>query len=242
MSALRLLPFATQAGSWNMAADEVLLRGAAGGVAALRFYGWETATVSLGYFQEAAPVRDHPRLGTLPLVRRASGGAALVHHHEITYALALPAAPPWQDRREGWLRKMHGIIRTALAGLGVVCTPSTQDRLLGPILCFLHHTPEDLLVGECKVVGSAQRKQRDALMQHGGILLAQSPHTPELPGIREATGRPVDPVALQDAVTTGLAGLLGCDVRPDDWGDAERLAILEIAAERYQSPDWNLRR
>jgi lipoate-protein ligase A len=145
MPSLRLLPFARADGPWNMAADEVLLQGAAAGVASLRFYGWETATVSLGYFQEAAPVAAHPRLGSLPLVRRASGGAALIHDREITYAIALPAIAPWLDLRANWLHKIHVLIQSVLASLGAVCTVCTGDVLRGPILCFLHHTPEDLL-------------------------------------------------------------------------------------------------
>jgi lipoate-protein ligase A len=111
-----------------MAADEALLESAVGGLAALRFYGWTEPTLSLGYFQpEAARLAD-PLLAALPWVRRASGGAALVHHVEVTYALALPAGMPWQasaaaQRRSvpgtSWLCRMHGMVWAALAGLGV---------------------------------------------------------------------------------------------------------------------------
>jgi lipoate-protein ligase A len=253
MPGLRLLPFTQASGSWNMAADEVMLQGAADGVASLRFYGWEEATVSLGYFQESAPVREHARLKSLPLVRRASGGAALVHHHEITYAVALPARPPWLEQRASWIHRFHGLIQKTLASFGVSCTVCTSesfrvpprttgDRLQVPILCFLHHTPGDLLVGDCKVTGSAQRKRRDALLQHGGILLAQSPHTPELPGIREATGVVVDPVRLQEGLASGLAADLDCSLDADDWSGDERRCILEIATARYLAPAWTLRR
>src|SRR5207244_6408467 len=99
-----------------MAADEVLLQAAGAGQLALRFYGWQQATVSLGYFQAAACRRADPLLTTLPYVRRPTGGATLVHHHELTYALALPE----QVRRAGsepWLLYMHGIIAAALKRL-----------------------------------------------------------------------------------------------------------------------------
>src|SRR5437899_518235 len=95
----RLLPFHIAAGPWQMAADEVLLESAVRGLASLRFYGWPAATLSLGYFQPAAVRRADPTLSALPWVRRPSGGSALVHHHEITYALALPAGAPWQTRK-----------------------------------------------------------------------------------------------------------------------------------------------
>ena len=79
-----------------MASDDTLLESAAAGVASLRFYGWREPTLSLGYFQPSAPARAYPGLGGLAWVRRPTGGAALVHHHELTYALALPPGPTWQ--------------------------------------------------------------------------------------------------------------------------------------------------
>ena len=93
---IRLLPFAIADGVTNMAADEVMLRSAADGIASLRFYGWAQATVSLGYFQSHVANRADPKLGALPWVRRPSGGATLVHHHALTYALALPPGDAWQ--------------------------------------------------------------------------------------------------------------------------------------------------
>src|SRR5262245_26530345 len=96
LSTIRLLPYAIADGPHNMAADETLLEGAGRGVASLRFYGWSEATLSLGYFQPARRRFDAERLASLPFVRRPSGGDALVHHHELTCALALPAGRPWQ--------------------------------------------------------------------------------------------------------------------------------------------------
>src|SRR5205085_11240257 len=79
----RLLPYAVADGPHNMAADEVLLEAAFAGVASLRFYGWTTATVSLGYFQPERVRLDDGRLAGLPFVRRPSRGGTLVHHHEV---------------------------------------------------------------------------------------------------------------------------------------------------------------
>jgi len=225
-----------------MAADEVLLRGAAGGVAALRFYAWETATVSLGYFQEAAPVRAHPRLGAQPLVRRASGGAALVHHHEITYALALPAGAPGHGSAS-WLTRMHKIIATALCEFGVAARLHDPPDLhpAGP-LCYRHFTASDLLLGSAKVVGSAQRKQRSALMQHGGILLACSEHTPVLPGMRELAGKSLEPVPLCNAVAQHFAVATGWRLIPDAWTETDTQRKNELAQTKYSSDAWNLKR
>src|SRR4051812_20081770 len=114
----RLLPFHVADGPWQMAADEALLESAGRGVASLRFYGWPTATLSLGYFQPEAVRRADPRLRELPWVRRPSGGSALVHHHEVPYALALPPGAPWQGRASCAVCA-HAVIRDALAGLGI---------------------------------------------------------------------------------------------------------------------------
>src|SRR5215831_4960626 len=184
----RLLPYDLANGPANMAADEVLLASAANGQASLRFYGWSEATLSLGYFQPAARRLEDPLLASLPFVRRPTGGDALVHHHELTYCLAVPAGPRWQSG-EPWLR-MHAVIAAALADFGIAARPydSAGDTPFTGFLCFRHFTAGDLMLNGAKVVGSAQRRQRGAVMQHGGILLAASSFTPALPGIRELRG------------------------------------------------------
>jgi lipoate-protein ligase A len=240
----RWLPYHVADGAWNMAADETLLATAAAGTASLRLYGWSQPTLSLGYFQAEAACRTHMRLGELAWVRRPSGGSALVHHPEVTYALALPAGMPWQKRGESWLRRMHGILTDALAGLGVNVRTCGDDeeKKLGQVLCFLHHTPGDLLIGDSKVVGSAQRKQRGALLQHGGILLAASPFTPSLPGIRELTGLDIAPEALSTVVSEQFTRQTGWDLQPADWNSAERACIEELIAGKYTQPAWNSKR
>jgi lipoyl(octanoyl) transferase len=244
VTVLRLLPFAVADGPGNMGADEALLDSAAAGTATLRFYGWTTATISLGYFQEAERLRDDPRLAGLPYVRRPSGGEALVHDREVTYALALPPGPPWQTRGESWARRFHLLLRDALAPLGVrteLCPPDGEKRL-GDFLCFRHHTPDDLLIGPHKVVGSAQRRPRGALMQHGGILLARSPFTPALPGIAELAGRALAPAEVAAAVAEHFARHTGSDLDPADWSDAERRRADDLAAVKYASDAWNRKR
>ena len=131
---VRFLPFSFADGPHNMAADEVLLESAQDGIASLRFYGWSTATVSLGYFQADKLRREDGRLASLPLVRRPTGGGALVHHHEMTYALALPATSSWQGGgQSSWLCRMHGIIAEALTeGGGVVRTVWLGERTTTP--------------------------------------------------------------------------------------------------------------
>jgi lipoyl(octanoyl) transferase len=240
----RLLPFGVAEGAWNMAADEVLLEAAIAGIASLRLYGWSRPTLSLGYFQSAVVSRAYPRLAELDWVRRPSGGAALVHHFEVTYALALPDGTPWQKRGESWLRHMHAILADALADLGVTVRAcgDSEAKKLSDVLCFLHHTPGDLLIDEAKIAGSAQRKRRGTLVQHGGILLAASPFTPILPGIRELAGVALSCESLCGAVSEHFTRRTNWPLVPTEWTSAERRRIEDLSAEKYTRPAWNSKR
>jgi lipoate-protein ligase A len=240
---IRLMPNETADGPHHMAADEVLLGQAAQGIASLRFYTWSQATLSLGYFQPAAIRHQDPLLTELPYVRRPTGGLALVHHLELTYCLTVPASDPWK-RARCWLR-MHEVITAALATFSVdadSCVPGGMGVSKSP-LCFHHLTPGDLAISSVKITGSAQRKQRGAILQHGSILLACSPYTPSLPGILELTGIKVDSHKLCVAVVQQMKQLLGCKfvMRPD-WKDAEKQAIEELTETRYRSDQWNRKR
>jgi lipoate-protein ligase A len=231
-------------GATNMAADETLVRSAAAGVASLRFYGWSEATLSLGYFQPAAVRFSDSRLAKLPWVRRPSGGATLVQHQELTYCLALPAGTPWQTG-ESWMPRMHRIITSALADLGLrerIASVRDKPAKHGNVLCFQQHTTGDLLTGDHKVVGSAQRRYHQALMQHGSILLAQSETTPSLPGIRELVGVELSPFQLTEAIISAFASDTGWGCREEDWKASERQCVRELVLNRYLSPEWNERR
>jgi lipoate-protein ligase A len=242
----RLLPYAVADGAHNMAADEVLLERAAAGVASLRCYGWSEATLSLGYFQpERLRHDDVPGacLAGLPFVRRHSGGAALVHHHEVTYALALPAGPPWQTG-ESWLCRMHAVIAAAVQAQGVevqaIDCPAAAS--FTGTLCFQHLTAGDLVLGAAKIVGSAQRRQRAALMQHGVILLAASPYARALLGIRERSGLSLTASETVDVVTREFARQTDWDLVPSDWTPLENQRIAGLVTTKYTRDAWNYKR
>jgi lipoyl(octanoyl) transferase len=239
----RLLPFRTADGPHNMAADEVLLESAQAGIASLRLYGWVEATVSLGYFQPERLRQTDARVAALPFVRRPSGGAALVHHHEVTYALGLPAGPPWQTV-DSWLCRMHHILTAALASLGVdtaACGGPGAGRFAG-LLCFQHITPGDLLIGSAKVVGSAQRRHRGALMQHGSVLLATSPYAPVLAGIDALSGTRLSAAETCRAIATHFARATGWDLAAVDWTPEERRRIEELVRDKFGQDAWNRKR
>ena len=236
MNPIRLLPFAELSGVEQMAADDALLTTAAdAGVASLRFYTWAEPTLSLGYFQPAALHAAYP---ALPWVRRATGGAALVHDRELTYAVALPAGRAWQPAGQSWLCRVHHWVQEVLADLGAATEPVVcgRERKLGDALCFEHQTAGDLVSVGSKVVGSAQRKSRGALLQHGGILLRRSPFTPSLPGLFELTGVAIEPEDLAARLAAKFAAT------PGDWTPTELALRVTLAAEKYGHPAWNEKR
>lgn len=228
----RLLPFTTADGAWNMAADEVLLESAITGTASLRFYQWSEPTLSLGYFQPATKRLEAPLLADLPFVRRASGGDALVHHHELTYCLAVPA-------KSGKVcATMHQVIVDVLRSYSVdahLFVPSAGDAFAG-VLCFEHFAPCDVMIGDLKIVGSAQRKRKGAVMQHGGILLSQSNFTPSLPGIEELSGVVIDAEELQEKICEHW------NVESGEWTASELEQIAELRERKYARDAWNQKR
>jgi len=238
----RLLPLEAMDGVHNMAADETLLESALAGLPSLRFYIWNEPTVSLGYFQAESLRLGDSKLAHLPWVRRPSGGAALIHDRELTYALALPPGRPWQPGAS-WLTRMHTIICQALADLAVRSMPfAAQAAGMKPftgLLCFQHFTAGDLMIGGAKVVGSAQRRQHGALVQHGGILLSESPHTPVLPGILELSGQELSAQVVREQVTRTFAAETGWKLVPGDWTEAERARTAVLANEKYAADAWN---
>ena len=241
----RLLPCAVADGPHNMAADEVLLESALAGLPSLRFYGWTEATVSLGYFQPEQARRTDPSLAGLPFVRRPTGGAALVHHHELTYALALPPGPPWQmGKAQPWLCRMHEIIAQALANLGVSCSTvsCSEGQPFEGLLCFHHQTPGDLRIGSAKVAGSAQRRQRGALLQHGSLLLAASPHAPVLLGVKELSGHSFSIPQICSAIQSQFARQTDWMLLPGEWTAVERQRIEKLVADKYSQATWNQKR
>jgi lipoate-protein ligase A len=227
-----------------MAADEVLLQAASAGQLSLRFYTWTEATVSLGYFQPGACRLADPRLA-LPYVRRPTGGLTLVHHHELTYALALPESAGRPGDDEPWLAYMHRIIASALKGLGGDCRLVLRERDTASgeaVLCFQRFTAGDVLCKSAKIVGSAQRKQRRGLRQHGAILLAMSPFAPGLPGIQELCGLRVSEEKIQSAIAAELTIQTGWELVPGAWSELERAGIAELAERKYGNRRWNEKR
>lgn len=265
----RLLIDEPAAGAWNMAVDDVVLDGVACGTAppTLRFYGWIPACLSLGYFQSfsVVDVEACRRLG-VDIVRRPTGGRAILHDREVTYSIALPARILGHDR--GILPSYHRISRalqTGLTRLGVVTTMAPESAAAasgdrGPI-CFDRPSAHEILLDGRKLVGSAQVRRANALLQHGSILIE-----PRMATMIECLRLPVPAAgpdgqtrAIQDgviglaeagivdrgkivgAIAQAMAAEFDVALRPGALTAPERVQANDLMVSRYQSKGWTER-
>ncbi|HSD49968.1 MAG TPA: lipoate--protein ligase family protein, partial [Candidatus Methylomirabilis sp.] len=191
----RLLLDGPADGAWNMAVDEAIARAVGDGLATatLRFYTWATPTVSLGYLQTTSGGVDLAacREQGIAVVRRVTGGRAVLHAAELTYSVAVPLEGAWRGLSIGETFAVfcHGLI-AGLAHLGVAAelgegeprsagANTVGSREAGPRqtdACFLLRRMPAILVGGRKLIGSAQRRWERCLLQHGSILLDFDPH------------------------------------------------------------------
>ncbi len=180
MTAMRRLIDPPTDGPTNMARDEAILQRVGDGQSppTLRFYRWSPATISLGYFQPYAQFASlPPPAGDLAVVRRQTGGGAILHDIELTYSLALPLDHPLL-RQAGPSRlyeHVHTVFAQLLTGLGIPVTrgptgAGTRSHT-GPFFCFQRHSRFDLLADGRKLMGSAQRRTTTAVLQHGSLIL-----------------------------------------------------------------------
>lgn len=243
----RLLIDARGPGDWNMAVDETLLEWAARrGGWALRFYGWSEPTLSLGFFQAYEARFRHPSSRDCPAVRRSSGGGAIVHDDELTYSLVAPVQHPLAASRDSLYRTVHGALVAALASLGVAGTlaeaGARSREAAGRFLCFERRAAGDVLVRNVKVAGSAQRRRRGAILQHGSVLLRSSTRAPELPGVECLTGIPMDGGVLLAHWSQELGKSFGLGYLAGSLDREEAERAWRLAGEKYGRAEWRERR
>lgn len=251
MKAGRLITWGKHRPSFNMAADQAILRSVEqGGPPTLRFYGWSEPALSLGYFQPLSDRSGHLPSESVTCVRRATGGGAILHHHELTYSIAVPTADKRFGAREDMYERTHLAIATGLGRLGIRATPfrlTGRGQLNGgvePFLCFQRRTSEDLVVAGYKILGSAQRRGRGALLQHGSLLVRSSTFAPELPGLCELCSREVEMEGLIEAMLPPMSELFDCD----RWKETSTLTVEEtgwvddLERDRFANSKWLHRR
>lgn len=251
----RLLRTPAQEGAVNMGVDVALMALAAESDSAiLRVYTWAHPTLSLGRNQKALGWYDPRAIAEhgVAVVRRPTGGRAILHHREITYSVALPASSV--RPREAYDR-INALLVHALGKMGVsaqVAGANTPAGAPGLTPCFDVPSAGELTAGGRKLVGSAQWRESGAVLQHGSILVDDDqkripllmtrpiPDTPPPATLHAILGRrpPFDEVAraLGDAVRE-LEDPGATEMEPID-----PVAIAGDHVARFRDPAWTWRR
>jgi len=269
MDKWRLLMTPPARGAWNMAVDEALLEAAGRGesLPTLRLYDWTPACLSLGIAQSYKDV-DAPRLvaNGWDVVRRATGGRAILHVDELTYSVT---APPDEPRVQGSVlesyRRLAGALVAALQTLGLAveiephAPPTSAEK--GPV-CFEVPSAYEIVVGGKKLVGSAQARKRHGVLQHGTLPLhgdltriTQALVFPDEAARREAArsllarAATVESVTGQDmawetaaqAFVGAFESQLGLSFECGELSSGEKARAEELVQKKYGHPDWTMK-
>ena len=253
-------------GAWNMAVDEAVLESSGSGesLPTLRLYAWQPACLSLGYAQSIKDV-DLARLKAngWDLVRRPTGGRAILHVDEITYSVV---TPPDEPRMVGSVlesyQRLAAALITAVRALGLPvemeenAPPAEATR--GPV-CFEVPSAYEIVVNGKKLIGSAQTRKRTGILQHGTFPLCgdltritQALVFPDEQARKAAgqkllsravtaetvTGKVISWESAAAAFVTAFESNLGIKLIQGELTAAETARAKELIQNKYDHPGW----
>ena len=260
MATWRLVRTPGADGATNMAVDEAILGAVASGEAppTLRLYAWDPPALSLGRGQAVEDVgREAVEGAGYDLVRRPTGGRAILHVDELTYSVTAPEREPRVRGGvvESYRRLSRGLVR-ALALLGVeeiVADERAENRDSEGPVCFEVPSDYEITVGGRKLVGSAQMRARGGVLQHGTVplygdiaricpLLSGHPDPARVRArattISRALERHVTWEEAAEALARGFFEALTLRLEPGELTNGERARAQELRAERYGTREW----
>ena len=228
----------------------------------MRFYAWHPSCISLGQAQRTRSV-DLAACQTdgVDVVRRPTGGLAILHTDEFTYSISLPIGHPIAegDVMTSYRRIAEAIV-AALKRMGVsdanADRVAKEDKAKGPV-CFEAPSDYEVVGGGKKLVGSAQWRRVDGVLQHGSLplcgdiarickYLVGAPAPEEVRThagtLGEMLGREVPWEEVAAAWRDAFAGILDIDFQSGALSEPELLATQELLAARYANDGWTLRR
>jgi lipoate-protein ligase A len=265
----RFLPFERLDAFENMAIDEAIFRfhQRKDVPPTLRFYGWTSPTVSLGYFQDVEKEVDVEacRRKHIPVVRRPTGGKAVLHEEDVTYAVVgRDSSPLFPADVLGTYRVIGHCIAGGLALLGIEAEMEGNSRAPdGDSLkasCFSSPSRYELLVKNRKICGSAQVRSRGVFLQHGSILMefnpfktcdVMLPHSEDyerqvlrmkqsVSSVSEHTDRAVDVGTVCRALMTGFEKTLGIELVKGKLSPEEEELKAVLMTQKYMNERWNM--
>ncbi|MDU2064151.1 MAG: biotin/lipoate A/B protein ligase family protein [Sporomusaceae bacterium] len=262
-------------GAVNMAIDEAIMAAVKAGKAppTLRFYGWNPATLTLGYFQKAAAEIDLARCQEkgIAVVRRMTGGRAVLHDQEVTYSMIVSETEPNIPRTitASYHYFSQGLLR-GLKKLGIdaqLTMPraaySQRRKEHSSAACFDAPAQYEITVAGAKLVGSAQVRKHGVILQHGSILLDFSPEDlgallrvdseemrqrltkllgNSVTALRKLQRRQTTYEEVCEALCGGFSQALDFQLVPGVLTAEEIAASKRLVQEKYSQAAWNLRR
>lgn len=256
-------------GACNMSRDEAILAAVSSGAAppTLRLYGWQPPCLSLGYGQRSRDAdTEHLAKYGWEIVRRPTGGSAILHADELTYSLALPIDHPLARGSvvESYER-ISAALLLALKRLGAHVEADhagTESKLPNPV-CFVTPSHYEITVGARKLVGSAQVRRQRGILQHGTLPLtgditricdalaypdeaardaAKAQVRASATTLEAVLGRVVDWQTAAETVAQGFAEAFNVVFQHADLTPAELSHAAELSHERFANPEWTFRR
>ncbi|MGI6574751.1 MAG: lipoate--protein ligase family protein [bacterium] len=261
-----------RSGAENMAIDEAILQSVANRTVppTIRFYRWDPPCVTLGYFQQAEKEINLGVINDLGfhLVRRLTGGRAVLHQHELTYSVAVPDDHPlipsgvvesYKVLSQGILL---GIKDLGLSGRLISLHEQKNNQREGSAACFDSPSWYELVIEGKKVVGSAQVRRYGGVLQHGSVLLNldipllmqvfkfPSPRAKErvqrvlerkAAGLRDL-GCAVTYQQCAEALSGGFAASLGVELVLGRPTGSEVELTHSLLAVKYSQDHWNLKK
>lgn len=258
----RLIDTGPGSAAFNMALDEAMasdvMRGAS--PPTLRFYTWAVPSVSIGCFQRVGEIDlEYCSGNSIPLVRRPTGGRAILHHVELTCSFSGRNNIPVFS--EGLLRTYGSLSRAfyrAFRGVGLdveIKTRREKGRVLtGSPLCFQSVSYGEISLGGKKVMGSAQKRWKEGFLQQGSIKLRVNPE--EMEKVFMDAGRDnilssmtgildylpdLDPADLKERIREAFEEIFEVKLTPLRVTDSERDLALDLL-KKYRSQEWMFRR
>ncbi len=241
----RFIDSGPASGARQMAVDDALLTlcGRGESPPSLRLFSFRPPCLSLGRFQPASPEVSR-ELG-LEVVRRPTGGRAVLHRGDICYSVIAPADHPLVA---GSIHESYAKIARALAeALAILGLPSleeaaAQGRLPEADWCFEALAPHELALDGAKLVGSAQLRRDGVLLQQGSIRLAHpNGEPPPAASLEEALGRRLSRREIASALVEGFRRAWGVQFRRGRLIAEEEQLAQRLERQRYANPTWTLR-
>lgn len=259
MRSWRLIKSPPSDGFTNMAVDEAIFKAVSAGSSppTLRFYTWVPHAVSVGYFQnyledvDLAACRD---MG-IDVVRRQTGGRAVLHDKELSYSVICPDdAPNFPANILGTYKIISSCLVNGLNSIGLNASLTSYIIKVGrdsPSACFNSPSYYEITIDGKKLIGSAQKRGEGAFLQHGSILMEFDREKlrkvlPEAGGLDGITfiseHSSIDIAELVSYLVKGFEGGLGVLFSEEGMTDEEAALSRRCRKEMYSMPEWNFRR